>query len=590
MRPLAQPVVAPERLSPTDDLRVTTQRQLHVEPVLQGRKRSPSSFLASSGRANSSSAYSAKACPCHNPSASSRHANSRTLGLCARITKKMAKGMDQDLLAEILERLDADSSPSDDAALLALAACEGEAELTTVLRGEAVPRSEPAEACARVEPAGAFLRAVCVEGFRGIGPEQRLELTPGPGLTLVVGRNGSGKSSFAEALELLLTGDSLRWRNRSVAWREGWRNLHHAAQTAITAELSMEASPGVTTVRRAWPPGANLTAGATEVQRFGKAKAPLAALGWDDALTTYRPFLTYNELGSLLDEGPSKLYDALQGLLGLEDLTLAEKRLVEARRAREQSLNTVKTDLEGLLEELAGLDDERAAACRGALSGKSWDMGAAEAVLLEPAEGDAPALQQVQTLRALSILQPPHSASTAGVVADLRESEDQVAALAGTDADRARQVAELLERALEFHRDHGHSDCPVCGRQGALDDSWQAHARVQATELRGQAAAVEAAHAGWTSPASAPTGWSHRRQPFLASRCRSALMPRAPSRPGKTGQPSTTSQTAIGWPTTSNSRCPRWKPPSTPSAKTPQPSWRAVRRRGGPWPAGWPAG
>jgi DNA repair exonuclease SbcCD ATPase subunit len=41
-----------------------------------------------------------------------------------------------------------------------------------------------------------------------MAPATTLEVERGPGLTLVVGRNGSGKSSFAEALELLLTGDS----------------------------------------------------------------------------------------------------------------------------------------------------------------------------------------------------------------------------------------------------------------------------------------------------------------------------------------------------------------------------------------------
>ena len=46
--------------------------------------------------------------------------------------------------------------------------------------------------------AGAYLTSLTVEGFRGIGPRQTLTLTPGPGLTIVVGRNGSGKSSFAE--------------------------------------------------------------------------------------------------------------------------------------------------------------------------------------------------------------------------------------------------------------------------------------------------------------------------------------------------------------------------------------------------------
>jgi hypothetical protein len=66
------------------------------------------------------------------------------------------------------------------------------------------------------------------QGFRGIGPPATLDLTPGPGLTLVVGRNGSGKSSFAEGLELPLTGDTYRWSQRSKVWRDGWRNLPSA--------------------------------------------------------------------------------------------------------------------------------------------------------------------------------------------------------------------------------------------------------------------------------------------------------------------------------------------------------------------------
>ncbi len=43
-----------------------------------------------------------------------------------------------------------------------------------------------------------------------LGPAVTLQLDPGPGLTLVTGRNGSGKSSFAEAAEFVLTGDNLR--------------------------------------------------------------------------------------------------------------------------------------------------------------------------------------------------------------------------------------------------------------------------------------------------------------------------------------------------------------------------------------------
>jgi hypothetical protein len=35
-----------------------------------------------------------------------------------------------------------------------------------------------------------YLKSISVEGFRGIGPQATLYLTPGPGLTVVTGWNG----------------------------------------------------------------------------------------------------------------------------------------------------------------------------------------------------------------------------------------------------------------------------------------------------------------------------------------------------------------------------------------------------------------
>ncbi len=57
-------------------------------------------------------------------------------------------------------------------------------------------------------PRLACLKAITVEGSRGIGPKAALPLQPGPGLTLVTGRDGAAKSSVAEAAELALTGDN----------------------------------------------------------------------------------------------------------------------------------------------------------------------------------------------------------------------------------------------------------------------------------------------------------------------------------------------------------------------------------------------
>ncbi len=75
------------------------------------------------------------------------------------------------------------------------------------------------------------------------------------------------------------------------------------------------------------------------VQPKGKPKTSLQALGWKDALVSYRPFLSYNELGSMLDEGPSKLYDALSLVLGLEDLVNAQAALAKSRLDRQQAFD-----------------------------------------------------------------------------------------------------------------------------------------------------------------------------------------------------------------------------------------------------------
>src|SRR5262245_36524787 len=136
--------------------------------------------------------------------------------------------MDDVLERIILGRLDADDKLAERTRALVIGACHGAEALDATLGGEAPEPSKKARARAPSARNPAYLQSIEVQGFRGVGPPARLPITTGPGLTLVVGRNGSGKSSFAEALELLLTGDNSRWSTRSAIWREGWRNLHQS--------------------------------------------------------------------------------------------------------------------------------------------------------------------------------------------------------------------------------------------------------------------------------------------------------------------------------------------------------------------------
>src|SRR5687767_14895149 len=144
--------------------------------------------------------------------------------------------MNDDLRRVVHDKLNAGGQLHTDWSPLVLAACDGQDALEALLlNGEST--TEPIETDAPIARTSAYLTSLTVQGFRGIGPRQTLSFTPGPGLTIVIGRNGSGKSSFAEALEVLFTGDSKRWSDRSKIWKEGWRSLHQAHPAGIEAEV-----------------------------------------------------------------------------------------------------------------------------------------------------------------------------------------------------------------------------------------------------------------------------------------------------------------------------------------------------------------
>jgi recombinational DNA repair ATPase RecF len=377
---------------------------------------------------------------------------------------------------------------------LVLAACDGRDAVENLLLN-AKTASKISPPAATKKNAGAYLTSLTVQGFRGIGPKQTLPFTPGPGLTIVVGRNGSGKSSFAEALEVLFTGDSKRWSDRSKIWKEGWRNLHQTHSASIEAELLLE-EQGSAKIACVWDDGAALEAQKVVVQPKGKSKTSLEAMGWKAALVSYRPFLSYNELGSMLDEGPSKLYDALSLVLGLEDLVIAQAALAKSRLDRQQALDAADQEREALIELLKALlekeSDDRATICLDALTSKSWGLDAAEALLVSGAV--PPADQDISILtRALS-LDSGDPDRVGSAVAALRDADQKLKAVAGGDAETSRQLAILLEAALVFHAGHGDSNCPVCGKKAGLTQTWAQSSRKEVVRLRGIASGSDQAH------------------------------------------------------------------------------------------------
>ena len=334
-------------------------------------------------------------------------------------------------------------------------------------------RSSASRRTAEDQTAPTFLTTISVAGFRGIGRQARLDLYPAPGLMVVSGRNGSGKSSFAEALELALTGTSYRWHKKEVLWTESWRNLHHPDPCAIRVGFTAEGT-GPFTVGVDWAPGAALTERTSWTQGGSEKRVEgTDDLGWARPLELWRPVLSYDELGRLFDGGPSALYDALAKLLGLEVLADAEKWLAAQLKSTKSARERADDERKRLLTVLADSADERAQRATALLRKKG---AALDDVLALATGSDDPGLQVAPALRALTQLDTPTLDEIEAAATRLRAAGQAVAATTGNLADSTRHRVELLQAALRFHDHAGDTDCPVCG-QGSLDSEWAARTR-----------------------------------------------------------------------------------------------------------------
>ena len=339
------------------------------------------------------------------------------------------------------------------------------------------------------DSAGTFLSEISVEGFRGVGPAARLDLYPAPGLMVVSGRNGSGKSSFAEALELALTGTSYRWRNKEALWAETWRNLHHPSPCEIRIGFAGEGT-GPFTVGMKWEPGEPLTSRRSWTQTgSGKQVEGTGELGWSRPLEVYRPVLSYEELGRLFDGGPSALYDALAKLLGLEVLADTEKLLATSLKDAKSTRDRADHERKRLLSVFAEHTDERAQQATKLLQKRG--VAIEDVLALATGVGDVQS-QIVPALRALTQLEIPTIEDIEIAASRLRSATQSAAATATALIDLTDQRVGLLQAALRLHEHAGDTDCPVCG-QGQLDVDWASRTRDSIAKSQDQLAEYRSA-------------------------------------------------------------------------------------------------
>ena len=401
---------------------------------------------------------------------------------------------DNPVLDDLLKRLAAGGKDGDPFAVYVAYACDGTDALAGAIdSGTALAPRTAASALTPTAPADvprAYLKTIKVRAFRGIGPERALEIPEGRGLTIVSGRNGSGKSSFAEALELLFTDTCARFGAARAA--EGWRNHHVDQLPFIAADVVVEQT-GTVTFSRRWGKGAELKDGETVVKDAGPTRT-LAETPWLRASLDYRPFLAYSQLGEMLD-GKSALYDALMTGLGLEQYVEVRQRLMDAARAIDKRQDDAKRAASGVVAAAQSAkslgDDSRLDEIVALLSAKAWDLDAIQRLVADELtdDGQGLLLRQIATLRA------PTLEDGTAVVAGLREAGAKVREIGGRSAGRARQLADLLERALDVTKATEADACPVCGTADVIDDAWRTRTREAADALRSDAAEADGAQA-----------------------------------------------------------------------------------------------
>ncbi|WP_460862988.1 AAA family ATPase [Nocardiopsis coralliicola] len=336
-----------------------------------------------------------------------------------------------------------------------------------------------------------YLSRIDVQGFRGIGRPAALTLRPAAGLTVVVGRNGSGKSSFAEAAEAALTGRNARWDALQAGWRDGWRNLHYADHTEVSVDVHFTGDPAPTRITRTWE-GASVRSARGRVVAPDGSTGPLRRLGWGHDLDRFRPFLSYDELGRAVNGRAAELYDTLTALLGLTGITETERALAKACARLARMRDRPRGDLDHLSGLLRESSDPRAAAALDLLGAHDIALDRLAAIAADDRPADPEADRILRRLRRLAV---PERALITDVVNELRGAAMEIAMAAGTKADRARGVIALLNQALEHHERHpGEADCPACGTAGALGGDWVRRARAEVARLDPQAQSAATAY------------------------------------------------------------------------------------------------
>ncbi len=388
------------------------------------------------------------------------------------------------LYFEVFESLIGDEALDNGARAVIDGALRGDAAFAQACAedGAALSRRAPHD---RKEPAAApriFIQEIVVEGFRGAGPKATLKLPPGPGLTLVTGRNGTGKSTFVDALETILASDD--WAAGGQDRKKSWRNLYQTAVTEVSCVLMAE---GVGTYRAARRWNATCELGEGKVTFEANNASTENAPNWEAACKIARPFLGHRELGKV-GEKSAEAYDALRGVLGMDLLEDAASRLNSKSSEIKDAGSDAINQLKDCRNTLAGSPSVRIQILKTLLDEKKPALESVvnELRALQGERRDAPS-----QLVAFARQEVPTEEEWDGTTLELEVAISRAEAVSSVNATASVALLDLLDLALpRLSAEPSH--CPVCAqplsaqhheeissRANALRQSTQDHSAAQ---------------------------------------------------------------------------------------------------------------
>lgn len=212
-----------------------------------------------------------------------------------------------------------------------------------------------------IQGASWSIERVYIENYRGIGNDVPVDINfaPSPGITVVHGLNGAGKSSISDAIEIGLTGKIPNPSSGTAGKAALWEPVH-LAQGSENAriELTLVSDSSRLRITCLLDSNGDVHEHRAKLTESGETKQIEFTRSWHDALASHQPVFAYASLERRVQLSKD-LARFFEGLLALGGSFTALEEAIEERAAKSNAaLDRWKSSRDEAMKLLESIDDE----------------------------------------------------------------------------------------------------------------------------------------------------------------------------------------------------------------------------------------